>query len=598
MTESNTTPDGATEPEASNNAPEQTSPEATTPTGPTEVIEPAAAQVAAPAPADNTPAAPVAPEPATPAAPVVTPPAAAAPVTPAVQPAPVAATPAPATPAPVTPAPAAPAAAVAPAAAPAHPGAHPQTTDAFGQPVAPAGPAATVYAPGTAPQPYAQQTQPTQPYIGIPAPAGAGAAGGNGNGGAGGSTTKRRATLPIVAALIAGALIGGVSGIGVAAVLSNNDDSTQSSTSAEPQNVVVNNTDSVNEITAVAAKASPSVVTISVQSDSGAGTGSGIVLSKDGYVLTNTHVVTLDGSASDTQIQVQMSDGTLYAAKLVGTDPVSDLAVIKLTDASGLTPLEFADSSKLNVGDSAIAIGAPLGLAGTVTNGIVSALNRSIQVASSAAPDDSSQDQQDPNDQNGQGGDSPFNFWNLPDDGSGQQQTQTQATSTISLPVIQTDAAINPGNSGGALLNSKGELIGVNVAIASAGATSEGSQSGSIGVGFAIPANLAERVANEIIKDGEASHGLLGASVQDATSADAGVVGALIKEVVSGGAAADAGLEAGDIVTSFNGVPISNATDLTAQVRYLAGGDKADLTYDRDGKTVTATVTVGEYTAG
>ncbi|MET0782947.1 MAG: trypsin-like peptidase domain-containing protein [Leifsonia flava] len=577
MTESNT-PDGTPEQIASHNAPEQTSPEAKTPTGPTEVIEPTVEHAAAPVVSEpatpdaaTTPIAPAAP--AAPAAPV-TPPAAAAPVTP--------------TPAPVTPAPVA----AAPAAAQ-HPGAHPQTTDAFGQPVAPA---ATVYAPGTAPQPYAQQTQPTQPYVGVPAAPGA--AGGNGGAAGGTTATKRRATLPIVAALIAGALIGGASGVGVAAVLTSNDDTTQSSTSAEPQNVVDNNTDSVNEITAVAAKASPSVVTISVQSDAGAGTGSGIVLSKDGYVLTNTHVVTLDGSASDTQIQVQMSDGTLYAAKLVGTDPVSDLAVIKLTDASGLTPLEFADSSKLNVGDSAVAIGAPLGLAGTVTNGIVSALNRSIQVASSAAPDDSTQDQQDPNDENGQGGDSPFNFWNLPDDGSGQQQAQPQATSTISLPVIQTDAAINPGNSGGALLNSKGELIGVNVAIASAGATTEGSQSGSIGVGFAVPSNLAERVANEIIKDGAASHGLLGASVQDATSAEAGVVGALIKEVSSDGAAEKAGLESGDIVTEFNGVPISNATDLTAQVRYLAGDAKADLSYVRDGKSETATVTLGEYTAG
>ncbi|KQX07360.1 MULTISPECIES: S1C family serine protease [unclassified Leifsonia] len=562
MTESNT-PDGAAE-QVATNAPEQTSPEATTPTGPTEVIEPTVEHTAPVVSEPTTPDATTSPvAPAAPAV-AVTPPAAAAPATPA---------------------PAAPAAA-------SHPGAHPQATGAFGQPAAPA---ATVYAPGTAPQPYAQQTQPTQPYLGTPA-----ASGGNGGaaGGPAATATKRRATLPIVAALIAGALIGGASGVGVAAVLTSNDDTTQSSTSAEPQNVVVNNTDSVNEITAVAAKASPSVVTISVQSDSGAGTGSGIILSKDGYVLTNTHVVTLDGSASDTKIQVQMSDGTLYAAELVGTDPVSDLAVIKLTDASDLTPLDFADSSKLNVGDSAIAIGAPLGLAGTVTNGIVSALNRSIQVASSAAPDDSTQDQQDPNDENGQGGDSPFNFWNLPDDGSGQPQAQPQATSTISLPVIQTDAAINPGNSGGALLNSKGELIGVNVAIASAGATAEGSQSGSIGVGFAVPSNLAERVAQEIIKEGTASHGLLGASVQDATSADAGVVGALIKEVSSDGAAEKAGLESGDIVTEFNGVPISNATDLTAQVRYLAGGEKAELSFVRDGKTKTATVTLGDYTAG
>jgi putative serine protease PepD len=572
MTESNITPDDATEQNAPDAASEQTSAAVTAPAEqpatPAESVTPA--EPAAPVePAASQPTGPT-----TPIEPVAAPPAAAA--QPAA-PAPAAAQPAPA------------------AQTPSHQ--HTAPTDAFGQPVTPN---ATVYAPNTAPQPYAQQaygqpTQPTQPYASAPGTTGPVA---GQPAAAATTTTKRRGTLPIVAALIAGALIGGASSAGVAAIITNSDNTTQTASTTTPQNVVVNDTTSVNEITAVAAKASPSVVTISVTADTSAGTGSGIVLSKDGYILTNTHVVTLDGSASTVKIQVETSDGKLYDAELVGTDPVSDLAVIKLKDASGLTPLDFADSSKLNVGDSAIAIGAPLGLAGTVTNGIVSALNRSIQVASSAAPDSTDDSQQTPDGQDGQNGQG-FDFWNFDMPGQdGQQQTQTQATSTISLPVIQTDAAINPGNSGGALLNSKGQLIGINVAIASAGSTSDGSQSGSIGVGFAIPSNLAKRVADEIINDGKASHGMLGASVQDATSSDAGVVGALIKEVVSGGAAEAAGLKAGDIVTNFNGVPISNATDLTAQVRFLPASDKADLSYVRDGKTVTTSVTLGEYSAG
>jgi putative serine protease PepD len=396
--------------------------------------------------------------------------------------------------------------------------------------------------------------------------------------------SSRRGTLPLVAAVIAGALVGGLSSAGVAALVSGQNSNGTTTSSVAPQNVVVNDTSSVNEITAVAAKASPSVVTISTQGQQGAGTGSGVVLSADGYVLTNTHVVTLDGSESDTTLQVRTEDGKLYDATVVGTDPIADLAVIKLKNASGLTPLEFADSSKLNVGDAAVAIGAPLGLSGTVTNGIVSALNRSIQVASSAVPDQAQGDgaQQDPN------SGSPFDFWNSP----GQENQQSSATTAISLPVIQTDAAINPGNSGGALLNSKGELIGINVAIASASDTGQ-SQSGSIGVGFAIPSNLAKRVADEIIKDGKATHGLLGASVTDADSTDAGVVGALVKEVVPGGAADKAGLKAGDIITVFDGVQIGDAKDLTAQVRYLAGGATSDLSYVRGGDSTSTSVTLG-----
>ena len=398
---------------------------------------------------------------------------------------------------------------------------------------------------------------------------------------------KRSKKVGMVAAFAVAALVGGVSGAGVTAfALSANqgNNSSSATSNSTPQNITVNDTSSVNNVTAVAAKAAPSVVTISVTGKSASGTGSGVVLSTDGYVLTNTHVVTLDGEIADPAVQVTTSDGRLFSASVVGTDPVADLAVIKLKDPTGLTPAEFGNSSKLNVGETAIAIGAPLGLNNTVTNGIVSALNRSISIASSAAP--STGDSSAPN------SNSPFDLWQFGKGGPQGQSTTTAAT--ISLPVIQTDAAINPGNSGGALLDSNARVIGINVAIASAGQTTTASQSGSIGVGFAIPANLAQRVANEIIKNGKATHGLLGASVQDVSSTSTStVVGASIKEITSGGAADKGGLRSGDIVTTFNGAPITSSTDLTAQVRFLAAGSSTSLTYVRGGNASTANVTLG-----
>ena len=357
---------------------------------------------------------------------------------------------------------------------------------------------------------------------------------------------------------------------------------------ASPTTITVNDTKSVNEITAVAAKASPSVVTISVASSNSGGTGSGIILSKDGYVLTNTHVVTLDGAAGNATVKVTTNDGRLLNATIVGTDPISDLAVIKIDGVNDLRPAEFADSSNLNVGDTAIAIGAPLGLAGTVTNGIVSALNRSITIASSAAPnmtDQAPDPQQDP-----------YGLFNFDVPG---QTPNASSSSTIALSVIQTDAAINPGNSGGALLDSDGKVIGVNVAIASAGGSSASSQAGSIGVGFAIPANLAQRVADEIIANGSATHGLLGASVGDVTdeatsNTQSQVIGAVVKEISPGGAAAAAGLQVGDVITKLDGIPVTGKTDLTAQVRALAAGASAKVTYVRDGNASQADVTLGE----
>ncbi|RWZ64731.1 PDZ domain-containing protein [Labedella populi] len=397
------------------------------------------------------------------------------------------------------------------------------------------------------------------------------------------STTKRRGSTMLVAGLAIGALVGGASGAGTFALVNGlQSPAAVTSSAGGTQNVTINDTNSVNRTTAVAAKASPSVVTIAVAGSEGAGTGSGIILSDDGYVLTNNHVVTLDGSVSDPSIQVTDNSGRLYSATIVGTDPVFDLAVIKLGDAEGLTSMEFADSSNLNVGDTVVAIGAPLGLAGTVTDGIVSALNRSITVASSAVPDTT--EGEDGSDGGGQWG------FEIP----GQEDQGSQATSSISLPVVQTDAAINPGNSGGALVDDNGELIGVNVAIASAGSSST-EQSGSIGVGFAIPSNVAERIANEIIDEGEASHGLLGATVGDSSTVEgSNVAGAVINEVTSGGAAQEAGIQSGDVVTAFNGVPITGATDLTAQVRALAAGATATVVYQRDGQEYTVDVTLGE----
>lgn len=229
------------------------------------------------------------------------------------------------------------------------------------------------------------------------------------------------------------------------------------------------------------------------------------------------------------------------------------------------TPVDFADSSKLNVGDATLAIGAPLGLSNTVTKGIVSALNRTIQVASAAAPDNS----------NGGG----LQFYN----GSGE---------SINLRVIQTDAAINPGNSGGALLNQQGQLIGINVAIANAGGTA-----GSIGVGFAIPANVAKRIASEIMATGTASHALLGAMVTDSANSNATAsfsVGAAVVKLTPGGAAEVGGVKVGDIITKFNGAEITTASELTAAVRQEKAGSKATLELLRDGKSMTLNVVLGD----
>ncbi|MDR7189484.1 putative serine protease PepD [Microbacterium sp. BE35] len=488
---------------------------------------------------------------------------------------------------------------VPPSAPAAQPATHVQPT-APTQPVPPAGYPAGAHA-YARPQGYAGQPAPyPHSYAGQPTPGAPGAAFGvpaadaqqtlpiAGSTGAVPTATKApkksSGAGKVVGLIVAAAIVGGAAGLGGAYAGVTWFAPVSASPAAGPSTVTVNDTDSVNQTTAIAAKVVPSVVTIEATGSSAAGTGSGVVLTKDGYVVTNTHVVTLDGATGDATIRVTTSDGRVYDAEVVGTDPTYDLAVIKLKDAEDLTPIEIADSSKLNVGDTTVAVGAPLGLANSVTEGIVSALNRSISIASSAAPDSGgdSQDQQDQNSQEG-----PFRF----DFGQGDQQST--ATESISISVIQTDAAINPGNSGGALVDSDGKLIGINVAIATAGGSSSDG-SGSIGVGFSIPSDIVKRITGEIIDSGEATHGLLGANVKAAASVEGSTItGAYIDAVTDGGAAAAAGLQKGDIVTAFNGVPVTDATDLTAQVRAAAAGSDAEVTYVRDGKTQTVQVTLG-----
>ena len=455
---------------------------------------------------------------------------------------------------------------------------HPQHNPGYGQaarlrlapqPAAPAGPPARQAPIGQQQHGGYGGNPPGSPYASNPAHA-----------------PKRKAAFGVptlVASILAAGLVGGGVVAGTTQLLGDPAlTSTGSSSSSQAGPVIVNNREDVNAITAAAVKATPSVVTIKASSGSEGGTGSGIILDGEGHVLTNTHVVTLDGTAANAAIEVRMSDGKVYSAKIVGTDPLSDLAVVKIQNGSGLVPAVLGDSGKLNVGDTAVAIGSPLGLTGTVTDGIVSTLNRTISVASSAAPKEGAD--------NSQGGDQGFQF--APPDGGQGQSTTDQGS--ISINVIQTDAAINPGNSGGALVNTKGEIIGVNVAIASAGGDS--ASSGNIGVGFSIPINHAKRVAQEIISTGKATHGQFGVSVKQKTassSASGFSVGAEVATVEPGSAADKAGVKVGDVVTKFQDLAISDPNQLTAAVREQPAGASVKVTVLRGGKEQQLDVTLG-----
>ena len=311
--------------------------------------------------------------------------------------------------------------------------------------------------------------------------------------------------------------------------------------------------------TDVAAAVSPAVVTIQTQGASSGGTGSGVIYDAQGDIVTNYHVIAsvLGGG----QIQVTLADGRLYSAKVVGHDKTTDLAVIRLDNPpSNLTVARFASSANLEVGAPVMAIGAPLGLSNTVTTGIVSALNRPVEV--SMDEDSSSQD--------------------------------TQASSDLVVTnAIQIDASINPGNSGGPLFDATGAVIGINSSIKSLATSSDG-QAGSIGLGFAIPSDLVVSVADQLIATGSASHGMLGVTVKAATATVGSdtYVGAEIQEVTSGSGAAIAGLRVGDVILTVEGQEVTSPKQLVGYVRRYRAGDTVTMTIERDGQTQDVSVTI------
>ena len=312
--------------------------------------------------------------------------------------------------------------------------------------------------------------------------------------------------------------------------------------------------------TAVVSAVSPAVVTIQSQNASSGGTGSGVIYDAQGDIVTNYHVIS--PAFNGGQIQVTLADGRLYGAGIVGHDKTTDLAVIRLENPpSNLTVARFASSQSLQVGAPVMAIGAPLGLSNTVTTGIVSALNRPVEVS-------------------------------MDEDSTSQDQTQASSDLVVTN-AIQIDASINPGNSGGPLFDATGAVIGINSSIKSL-ATSADGQAGSIGLGFAIPSDLVVSIADQLITSGSASHGMLGVTVKAATvtvGSDT-YVGAQVQEVSSGSGAAAAGLRSGDVILKVEGQEVTSPKQLIGYVRRYRAGDTINLTIARDGATRDVSVTI------
>ena len=306
-------------------------------------------------------------------------------------------------------------------------------------------------------------------------------------------------------------------------------------------------------VTSVADHVVPSVVTISATGASGAGTGSGEVIKSDGYILTNNHVIAV--AADGGKVEVTFSDGTSVPATIVGRDVLTDLAVLKVPQSDNLKVIGLGSSDSVQVGQPVIAIGAPLGLSGTVTSGIVSAMDRTVEVP---AEDDKS---------------------------------------ALLVSALQTDAAINPGNSGGALVNCSGDLVGVPTAGATVPNPAGGSSAGSVGLGFAIPVDIAKTISNEIISTGRVSHSFFGVQtlpIPADAAAQAGLKGGLfVAGVVAGGPAAKAGLKQGDVITEIDGQPATTNVQLQELTLTKAPGDTVTIGYVRNGTPGKATVTLG-----
>jgi len=358
------------------------------------------------------------------------------------------------------------------------------------------------------------------------------------------ATKQRRGLGAVIVASTLSAVLGVGAGLGTYAYFSG--DSVASPVTVTTQSAA--DTPKLDgTIAAAAAKIQPSVVTITVQAGNSGDNGTGEVLDSDGHILTNNHVV--EAAKQSGTITVTFHDGSTAPAKIVGTSDTNDLAVIKVDGVKNLTPATFAKSDSIEVGQAVVAVGAPLGLSESVTSGIVSNTARPVR--------------------SGNNGDAVY-------------------------LAVQTDAAINPGNSGGPLVDLNGAVVGINSSIASTSSASDGSQSGNIGIGFAIPADLAVRVASELIANGTYTNSALGVSLgTGGDSALPSTTGVPLQDVTAGGAAAKAGLQAGDVVTGINDFPTTSADGLIAATRFYAPGTKVKVSYTRDGAKQTAEVTLG-----
>jgi putative serine protease PepD len=368
-------------------------------------------------------------------------------------------------------------------------------------------------------------TMPPPPNTAVPTPSG---------------PRRRRPVSQVVVAAVIAAVVAGAGGVGAGYALLDHTSGSSQLTVAPATGQIA---PAAGTVAGAAAAVLPSTVDIQVTLAQGTAEGSGVILTADGDVLTNNHVI--DGATGP--ITVTMSDGSQHTATVVGASPSYDLAVIKLDGVSGLTPATLGSSADLQVGQEVVAIGSPQGLEGTVTSGIVSALDRTVAV-------------------------------------------QTEDGSAVVYNGLQTDASINPGNSGGPLVDLQGHVVGIDSAEATTGSSNSATQSGSVGLGFAIPVDQAKRVAQELMAGGTATKPTLGVTGSATATTEEG---AQLASVVAGSPAAQAGLAAGDVITAVNGTKVEDFADLIARIGAQTPGGQVTLTVGTGGSSHQVTVTLG-----